>query len=216
MRRRGVEVEVIFLDILAMVALVTGQAEGALLEDRIDAVPQRERQAEALLAVADAAHAVLAPAIGARAGLVVVEILPGSPAGAVILAHRSPGALGEIGAPQAPVLPALMLRLEAAPFRIHPRSPSGGLCDGALGQAGDPLQPDPRFECAGNGPGLGRAAARRVWLGAVDDFGDSPDASVEQVVADRRQPVESMLRVVRDAVLGKRVVAQEPRPGRSL
>src|SRR6516165_6763472 len=153
MGRRGVEIEVIFLDILSMVALVAGQAEGALLQDWIDAVPQRERQAEALLAVADAAHAVLVPAIGARAGLVVVEIFPGSPAGAVILAHRSPGALGEVRTPQAPVLPALMLRFEAGPFGIHPSSPSGSLCEGAAGPIGDSLQPDPGFERAGDGPG---------------------------------------------------------------
>ena len=42
--RRGVEVEVILLDVLAVVALVAGQAEGALLEDRIAAVPQRQRE----------------------------------------------------------------------------------------------------------------------------------------------------------------------------
>ncbi len=39
MRRRAVEVEIIFLHILAVVALAIGQAEQALLEDRILAVP---------------------------------------------------------------------------------------------------------------------------------------------------------------------------------
>ena len=42
MRRRAVEVEVVFLHVLAVVALAVGQPEQALLEDRVVAVPQRE------------------------------------------------------------------------------------------------------------------------------------------------------------------------------
>ena len=41
-RRRRVEVEVVLLDVLAVVPLAVGQAEQALLEDRVLAVPQRE------------------------------------------------------------------------------------------------------------------------------------------------------------------------------
>ena len=70
-RRRAVEVEVVLLDVLAVVALAVGQAEQPLLEDRVLAVPQGQREAEPLLVVGDAGQAVLAPAIGARAGLVV-------------------------------------------------------------------------------------------------------------------------------------------------
>ena len=66
-RRRGVEVEVVLLHVLAVVALGAGQAEEALLQDRIAAVPERQREAEARVAVADAGEAVLAPAVGARA-----------------------------------------------------------------------------------------------------------------------------------------------------
>ena len=66
-----VEVEVVLLHVLAVVALAVGQAEQPLLEDRILAVPQRQREAEQLLVVADAGEAVLAPAVGARARLVV-------------------------------------------------------------------------------------------------------------------------------------------------
>ena len=43
--RRGVEIEVIFLHVFAAVALLAGQPESALLEDRIPPVPQRERKA---------------------------------------------------------------------------------------------------------------------------------------------------------------------------
>ena len=48
-RRRGVEVVVKLLDVLAVVALAVGQAEEAFLEDGIVAVPEGERQAEPLL-----------------------------------------------------------------------------------------------------------------------------------------------------------------------
>ena len=49
--RQGIEIEVGFLDVLAVIALLIGQAEESFLEDRIDAVPQDGRKAEAALAV---------------------------------------------------------------------------------------------------------------------------------------------------------------------
>ena len=102
MRRRAVEVEVVFLDVLAVIAFAVGQAEQALLENRILAVPQGQREAEPLLVVGDAGQAVFAPAIGARAGLVVAEIIPGVAAFAVVLANRSPLPFAEVGAPLFP------------------------------------------------------------------------------------------------------------------
>ena len=45
--RRAVEIEVVFLDVLAVIALAIGQAEQPLLQDRVLAVPQRERQSTA-------------------------------------------------------------------------------------------------------------------------------------------------------------------------
>ena len=67
MRGRVVEVEVALLDVLAVVALVAGEAEESLLEDGVAAVPQRQGEADALMAVADAGEAVFVPAIGAEA-----------------------------------------------------------------------------------------------------------------------------------------------------
>jgi len=55
MRRRGVQIPPVVLDVLAVVALVTGEAERPLLQDRVPAVPERERQAQKLVVVADAA-----------------------------------------------------------------------------------------------------------------------------------------------------------------
>ena len=52
--RQVVDVEVVLLDVLAVVALGVGQAEEPLLEDRVVLVPQREREAQPLLVVADA------------------------------------------------------------------------------------------------------------------------------------------------------------------
>src|SRR5262249_19167003 len=70
-RRRRVEVPPVLLDVLAVVTLGAGEAEQPLLQDRVAAVPEREREAEVLPVVADAAEAVLVPAICARTGVVV-------------------------------------------------------------------------------------------------------------------------------------------------
>jgi hypothetical protein len=93
MRRGGVQIPPVVLDVLAVVALVTGEPERPLLQDRVAAVPERERQAQELVLVADAAEPVLAPAVGARAGLVVGERGPRVAVGAVVLADGAPGAL---------------------------------------------------------------------------------------------------------------------------
>ena len=114
--RNVVEVEVALLHVLAVVALVPREAEQALLEDRVRAVPQREREAQPLPVVADAGDAVLAPAIGARARVVVRQVLPRRAVGAVVLAHRSPLPLADVGAPAPPWRLALARRGEARLF----------------------------------------------------------------------------------------------------
>ena len=63
--RRAIEVEVVLLDVLAVVPLAVGQSEEPLLEDRILPVPQGQREAEALFVIGDAGQAVFAPAVGA-------------------------------------------------------------------------------------------------------------------------------------------------------
>ena len=115
----GIDVEVVFLDILAAIALRAGQPERALLEERITSVPQRQRQAQELVLVGDAAEAVLAPAIGARAGVVVRQEIPGIAIGAVVLPHRTPGPFREVGAPQAPILLAEAVVFESLAFRVE-------------------------------------------------------------------------------------------------
>jgi len=62
MGRRAVEVEVVFLNVLAVIALAVGQAEQALLEDRVLAVPEGQREAEPLLVVGNPRQTVFTPA----------------------------------------------------------------------------------------------------------------------------------------------------------
>ena len=109
MRRRRVEVPVGLLDVLAVVALVAAQAEQALLENRVDAVPEGDREVQPALVVADPQQAVLAPAVRTRAGVIVGQVLPCRPVRRVVLADRAPLALAEIGTPAVPGLAAGVL-----------------------------------------------------------------------------------------------------------
>ena len=101
-RGRAVEIEVVLLDVLAVVALAVGQAEQPLLQDGVALVPERQRKAQPLLVVAEATQAVLAPPIGARAGLVVREVVPGVAVVAVVLADGAPLPLAEVRPPLLP------------------------------------------------------------------------------------------------------------------
>ena len=85
-RRRAVEVEVVFLDVLAVVALAVRQSEKPLLENGVLAVPEGQREAEPLLVVGNARQAVFTPAIGPPTGLVVGEEVPGIAILAIVLA----------------------------------------------------------------------------------------------------------------------------------
>ena len=118
-RGRVVQVEVVLLDVLAVVALVGAEAEETLLENGIALVPQRQGQADLLVAVADAGQAVLVPAIDAGAGVLEGKVLPGFAVAAVVLAHGAPGALGEVRPPALPVDLALARFLQPDLFRGH-------------------------------------------------------------------------------------------------
>jgi hypothetical protein len=96
-RGRRVEVEVVLLHVLAVVALAVGEPEEALFEDGILPVPQGQREAQALFVIGKAGDAVLAPAVGARAGLIVGEEIPRVSPFAVVLADRAPLPLAEVG-----------------------------------------------------------------------------------------------------------------------
>ena len=142
-RRDVVEVEVVLLNVLAVVAFGPRQAEEALFEDRVFLVPKRGGEAEVLVRVADAEDAVFAPAVGARTRVVVREVRPGLAGRAVVLAHRAPLTGADVGAPLLPVRgpvgilhePAVLCRVgsraraaaqEGAYVHVIVRSPSGG------------------------------------------------------------------------------------------
>src|SRR5207253_681611 len=71
----------------------------------------------------NASQAVFAPAVGAGAGLVVTEVIPGVAALAVVLAHRSPLAFTEIRAPLPPRSFRIVRLCQPDLFCIH-RTPA--------------------------------------------------------------------------------------------
>ena len=98
----GVEVPPELLHVFSVVALRVRDAEPALLEAVVLAVPERDSEVEAAVAVAQAADAVLAPAVGAGVRLVEREGRPRVAVGGVVLADRAPLAARDIGPPEAP------------------------------------------------------------------------------------------------------------------
>ena len=100
--RRVVDVEVVFLHVLAVIALVRVDPEQPLLQVRIALVPERRREAQELVAVAQPGDAVLAPAVCLRARLVVGQIAPGVAIVRIVLAHGAPRSIRDVGAPAAP------------------------------------------------------------------------------------------------------------------
>jgi hypothetical protein len=80
-----------------VIGLATGEAERPLLQYRVAPVPQRERQAQPLLDVAEPGKPVLTPPIGARACVIMREIAPGVTVGAVVLADCAPRSFSEVG-----------------------------------------------------------------------------------------------------------------------
>src|SRR4051812_27928292 len=119
MTRYRVEIEVALFDVLAVIGLAGHQAEVTFLENRILLVPERQRPAEDLVAIAETGDAVLSPSKGLRAREIVREIRPGIAVRAVVLAHRSPGAVGEIWPPLAPVGDVVGKPRESGSLRGH-------------------------------------------------------------------------------------------------
>ncbi len=114
-----IAIEIRLLHVLAAIALAAGQAEGALLQKRVAAVPQRQRETQVLAFVADAAQPILVPTIGPRARLLVAESVPRLAIGAVVLAYRAPGALCQIRPPHTPVRLTLTLLFQTLAFRVR-------------------------------------------------------------------------------------------------
>ena len=131
MAGHGVEVPPVLLDVLAVVGLGAGQPEGALLEDRVAPVPQRQTQTEPLLDVAEPGESVLSPPVGPGPGVIVRKVGPRLAVGAVVLADGAPLPLADVRPPEVPVVrlaqPVLELPECAHPFPLSPHHgpPSG-------------------------------------------------------------------------------------------
>src|SRR5262249_32319033 len=164
--RHRIEIVVELLDVLAVVALAVVQPEQALLQDRVLAVPQRNREADMLLDVAEAGDAVLAPAIGAAARMVMGKVAPGVSVGAVVLAHRAPLPLAEVWAPFAPRLPAGLGLGQALLFGSHglgcattgDDAASRRMMDSAISSGGRPTS---TVSGSSSGPG---SSSVSIWL----------------------------------------------------
>src|SRR5260221_5991300 len=108
MGRRVVEKEVVFLHILPVVALGVRQTKEPFFEDGIGFVPQGQGETQATLVVADPQQAILTPAVGARAGVIMREECTRVAIGGIILSYRCPLALRKVGSPAIPRLAVLM------------------------------------------------------------------------------------------------------------
>ncbi len=117
-RRRRVERPPVLLRVFAVVAFGVRQAEEAFFQDGVVRVPQRDGEAEVLPVVADAAQAVLAPAVRARAGVLVGERVPRGASGAVVLAHGAPLARREVRTPPSPQRYPVAILVESALFGV--------------------------------------------------------------------------------------------------
>src|SRR5262249_33117486 len=102
MGRGAVEIVVQLLDVLAVIAFAVGQAKEPLFEDWVLAVPQGEPETPEQMLVAKPREPVLTPAVRSAARMIVREIVPGSAVRTVILAHRAPLPVAEIGPPFTP------------------------------------------------------------------------------------------------------------------
>src|SRR5207248_10472073 len=100
--RCAVEVPPVLLGVLAVIALAPGESVNAFLQDRIDAVPQRESETPDLPVVANGGESVLAPAVRTRPRVVVRKVVPRVAVRAVVLAHGAPRAFADIRAPCSP------------------------------------------------------------------------------------------------------------------
>src|ERR1022692_3948069 len=97
-----IEIEPVFFDIFAVIALVARESKHSFFEDRVAAIPQRKGKHQQLVAIANAGDAIFSPAIGLAACHVVGEEFPRASIRTVIFSYAAPGTLADIGSPLAP------------------------------------------------------------------------------------------------------------------
>src|SRR6476469_255369 len=95
--RRGIEIEVTLLYVLAVVSFGIAQTKEPLLQDRIVTVPERDGETQSLLQVAKPGEPVFSPVVRTGARVIVRDVLPRVAVLAVVFAYRSPLPLAEVG-----------------------------------------------------------------------------------------------------------------------
>src|SRR6476646_2804891 len=119
MRRGIVQIKVIFLYVFAVIAFAVSQAEEPFFENRVLAVPQRQREAEVLFIIGNSGDAVLAPAVGTRAGLLMGKEIPRVTPRTIVFAYCPPLALTEVRTPLFPIRCCLARFLQTCLFFCH-------------------------------------------------------------------------------------------------
>jgi hypothetical protein len=94
-----VEVIVQLFYVLAVVALTVAEAEEALFENGVFAIPEGYAKAKVLEEIRYACQAIFAPAVHTAMGMVEREVMPGIAIGAIIFAYGAPLALAQVRAP---------------------------------------------------------------------------------------------------------------------
>jgi hypothetical protein len=73
---RGIEVEVVLLDILTVIGLRRDQAKQPLFQKRVFTIPQYQGKHQDLVTVTDTGQPILTPAIGFGTGKVMRKKVP--------------------------------------------------------------------------------------------------------------------------------------------
>src|SRR5256885_3242707 len=118
-RRSIVQIVVALFYIFTMISLRTGKAKEPFLQDAIFAIPERQGEAQILIAIAYPCDSIFAPAVNPRASMLVGKIVPGIAVGAVIFAHSTPCAFAEIWPPVFPVSFVFVIFLKTELFPSH-------------------------------------------------------------------------------------------------
>src|SRR5262245_23797994 len=123
MRRRGIQIVVAFLAVFAVIPFVPRETKQTFFQDRIAAVPHRDRKTDALMPIRNAGDAVLVPEISFRGGMIWRKMLPCRAARAVVFANCTPSTLAEIRPPALPVRRSVARFFQALLFGVHRYSP---------------------------------------------------------------------------------------------
>src|SRR5437588_1354164 len=101
-----------------MIPFGPAETKEALFQDWIASVPKSQREAQALVIIANTGDSIFRPAVHARACVIVREVVPGSPIGAIVFARISPGAFCEIRPPAPPVFLSGHVLLDSFAFGV--------------------------------------------------------------------------------------------------